>query len=59
MAEATALRDRLSASIANPDTPAAERAEHGRQLKQAGHALDQIEARWLELGAQIEALDGE
>ena len=59
MAETTALRDRLIASIAGPDTPQAERAEQGRQLKQAREELEAIETRWLELGAQLEARAGE
>ncbi|HRP28287.1 MAG TPA: ABC transporter, partial [Burkholderiaceae bacterium] len=59
MAETTALRDRLMASIARPDMPQAERAEQGRRLKQAGEELEAIESRWLELGARLEALAGE
>ncbi len=59
MAETTALRDRLMASIARPDMPPAERAEQGRRLKQAGEELEAIESRWLELGARLEALAGE
>ena len=59
MAEAITRRDQLSASIASPDTPQVERAEQGRQLKQAGDELEQIESRWLEIGAKIEAMAGE
>ncbi len=59
MADLTALRERLSASIAAPDTPPAERAEQGRSLKQAAEELEATETRWLELGARLEALAAE
>ncbi|MEO8124059.1 MAG: ATP-binding cassette domain-containing protein, partial [Burkholderiales bacterium] len=59
MAEAIALRDRLSASIVSPETPQTERAEQGRRLKQAGDELEQIETRWLELGSRIESMSAE
>ncbi len=56
MAEAIAQRDRLTAAMAVPATGAADRADQGRQLRQAGDALEALESRWLELGAQIEAI---
>jgi ATP-binding cassette subfamily F protein 3 len=56
MAEAIARREQLSAALARPDSSPAERAEQGRQLRRASDELEAMEARWLELGAQIEAL---
>ncbi len=58
MADAIALRDRLTESLARPGQSPAERAEQGRQLRQAGDTLGALETRWLELGAQIEAMAG-
>jgi ATP-binding cassette subfamily F protein 3 len=56
MAEAIALRDRLTEALAQPGQSAADRAEQGRQLHQAGDALLALETRWLELGTQIESM---
>ena len=56
MADAIALRDRLTAALALPGQNPEERAAQGRQLRQAGDALESLESRWLELGAQIEAM---
>jgi len=56
MADAIARRERLTAMLAQPGQSPAARAEQGRELRQAGDALEALESRWLELGAQIEAL---
>ncbi len=56
MAEAIAQRERLTEALARPDSSPIERAEQGRQLRRASAELEALEARWLELGAQIEAL---
>jgi len=56
MAETIAQRQRLIEALASPDSNPAEHAEQGRQLRRAGDELEALEARWLELGAQIEAL---
>ena len=56
MAEATARRDRLTAALSQPALAPAERSEQGRQLRQVGDEIEALETRWLELGAQIDAI---
>ena len=58
IAEATATRDRIGAALSSADMAPSERAELGRQMRQAGDALEAMETRWLEVGARIEALAG-
>ncbi|WP_295641112.1 ATP-binding cassette domain-containing protein [uncultured Methylibium sp.] len=57
IAEATPQRDALAASLGEAGLDAAERAERGRRLKALGDEVDALEARWLELGEALEALD--
>jgi ATP-binding cassette, subfamily F, member 3 len=47
-----AAESRMAASTATP----AERAEQGKRLKQIGDELEKLEARWLELSTQLDAL---
>ena len=56
MSEAAACRDRLTTDLAAPALTPIERAERGRQLKQIEGEIETMEARWLALDAQIEAL---
>jgi ATP-binding cassette subfamily F protein 3 len=56
LARLEAQRATLEAALAAPATPASERAEHGRQLKQLGERIGVVEERWMELGEAIEAL---
>jgi ATP-binding cassette subfamily F protein 3 len=56
LAQATEERDGLFAALADPGLPAANQAEHGKRLKQLATQIDELEARWLELGEAIESL---
>ena len=56
LAQATEERDGLFAALADPGLPAASQAEHGKRLKQLATQIDELEARWLELGEAIESL---
>ncbi|HRI18373.1 MAG TPA: ATP-binding cassette domain-containing protein, partial [Burkholderiaceae bacterium] len=56
IAELTALREGLNEALAAPGLNPADRAARGRELRQTSDAIEALEARWLELGAQIEAL---
>jgi ATP-binding cassette subfamily F protein 3 len=56
LAQATEERDGLFAALADPGLPAARQAEHGKRLKQLATQIDELEARWLELGEAIESL---
>jgi ATP-binding cassette subfamily F protein 3 len=56
LANATSQRERLAHALASPALDAAERAAHGRELKQLDDEVAALETRWLELNAQIDAL---
>ena len=51
-------RDRATVenALAAPALTPAQRAEQGKRLKQIGDEVDTLEAKWLELSTQIEAL---
>jgi ATP-binding cassette subfamily F protein 3 len=51
-----AERDRLEAELEAPDLDPATLAAHGKRLKELSQEVETLEARWLELGAQIESL---
>jgi ATP-binding cassette subfamily F protein 3 len=52
----SAARDRLEAELEAPDLDPATLAAHGKRLKELAQEVETLEARWLDLGAQIEAL---
>jgi ATP-binding cassette subfamily F protein 3 len=52
-----AQRARTDAELAAADTPAARRAELGRERKQLDTRIAAVEERWLELGEALQALD--
>jgi ATP-binding cassette subfamily F protein 3 len=56
MAEASTRRERLNAALAAAALSPADRAEQGRKLKQLDDEIEALETRWLDLGAQIEAM---
>ena len=56
MAETTARRERLTATLSQPQLASAERSDLGRQLRQASDEIEALETRWLELGAQIDTI---
>jgi len=58
MAEGQARRERLASGLAEPELSPVQRAEQGKRLKLLGDEIDALEAQWLDLGAQIEALAG-
>jgi ATP-binding cassette, subfamily F, member 3 len=49
-------RDALEAAMAAPGLAPAKRAEQGKKLKQIGDEIETLEARWLELSAQLDAM---
>jgi ATP-binding cassette subfamily F protein 3 len=51
-----AERDSLEAGLAQPDVEAAQLADSGRRLKAIGEQIETLEARWLELSAQIDGI---
>ncbi|WP_079419485.1 ABC-F family ATP-binding cassette domain-containing protein [Thiomonas intermedia] len=51
-----AERADLEAALAHPDTPAADRVEQSRRHHALAERIAPLEERWLELGAQLEAL---
>ncbi|MEO8057498.1 MAG: ATP-binding cassette domain-containing protein [Burkholderiales bacterium] len=55
---AALARDREAAEtrMAGTSTTPAERAEQGKRLKQIGDEVEKLEARWLELSTQLDAL---
>jgi len=59
IAEATPQRDALAASLGDAGLDAAARAERGRQLRALGDEVEALEARWLELGEALEALNAD
>ncbi|CUA99616.1 ABC-F family ATP-binding cassette domain-containing protein [Thiomonas bhubaneswarensis] len=56
--QAESERSTLEAALAHPDTPAAERAEQGRRHHTLETRIAELEERWLELGEQLESLQG-
>jgi ATP-binding cassette, subfamily F, member 3 len=52
-------RESVEAALAQASLAPAQRAEHGKRLKQIGDEIERLEARWLELGSQIDALSGQ
>jgi ATP-binding cassette subfamily F protein 3 len=57
MAAASKLRDTATARLADPALEPAARAEQGRQLKLLSEEIAALEARWLEVGESIDALN--
>ena len=53
-----AERATIEARLHRPALPADERLDSGRELKRLGIEIEQLEARWLELGARIDAIAG-
>ncbi|MBK6864044.1 MAG: ATP-binding cassette domain-containing protein [Ideonella sp.] len=56
LVEATAQRDQLDAELADPALAPSRRAEQGRKLKLLADQVDELETRWLQLGARIEGI---
>ncbi|MBA3595906.1 MAG: ATP-binding cassette domain-containing protein [Methylibium sp.] len=57
MAAASARRDAAAARLTDPALDPAARAEQGRQLKLLESEIAELEARWLEVGESIDALN--
>jgi ATP-binding cassette subfamily F protein 3 len=49
-------RDSVEAAMVASDVTPAQRAEQGKRLKQVGDEIESLEARWLELSTQLDAL---
>jgi ATP-binding cassette, subfamily F, member 3 len=49
-------RSACEAALAAPALSPAKRAEHGKRLKQLGDEIEALEARWLELSSQLDAM---
>ena len=49
-------RDACEATLGSGSATPAQLAEHGRQLKLINAEIDTLEARWLELSTQVDAL---
>ena len=56
LAVLTRDRSAVESALAAPALTPAQRAEQGKRLKQIGDEVDTLEAKWLELSTQIEAL---
>ena len=56
LAVLTRERATVESALAAPTLTPAQRAEQGKRLKQIGDEVDTLEAKWLELSTQIEAL---
>ncbi len=52
-------RDKVEATMAAAGIAPAQRAEQGKRLKQIGDEIETLEARWLELSTQLDALSGQ
>ena len=52
-------REAAEARMAGATTTPAERAEQGKRLKQIGDEVEKLEARWLELSTQLDALSAD
>ena len=55
----TGDRDKVEAALASPGISPADRAEHGKRLKQIETEVATLEARWLELSTRIDAMSTE
>ena len=55
MSDRAACEAAMAASALTP----VQRAEQGKRLKQLGDEIDALEARWLELSSQLDALSGQ
>jgi len=49
-------REAIEATIAKPDLSPEQRADQGKRLKQIGDEIETLEARWLELSTELDAL---
>jgi ATP-binding cassette, subfamily F, member 3 len=49
-------RSACEAALAAPALSQPKRAEHGKRLKQLGDEIEALEARWLELSSQLDAM---
>ena len=49
-------REAIEATIAKPDLSPEQRAHQGKRLKQIGDEIETLEARWLELSTELDAL---
>ncbi|MEP6877018.1 MAG: ATP-binding cassette domain-containing protein, partial [Burkholderiales bacterium] len=49
-------RSACEAALVVPGLSAPKRAEHGKRIKQLGDEIETLEARWLELSSQLDAL---
>jgi len=58
MAKATDERDKLTQSLSSISIGPSERADGGKRLKALEDEIEQLEARWLELGEAIEQMGG-
>ncbi|MEO7150609.1 MAG: ATP-binding cassette domain-containing protein, partial [Burkholderiaceae bacterium] len=56
LAQLNAQRTELETAMARASTPTAELAEQGKRLKRLTGEIDAVEAQWLELSAQVDAL---
>ena len=50
-------REALEASMVEPDLSPERRADQGKRLKLVGDEIETLEARWLELSTQLDALE--
>ena len=51
-----AERDALELRLADPSRTPAEMADGGKRLKFVGNEIEKLEARWLDLGTQIDEM---
>ena len=58
LVDATGRRDALQLSLVDAGMPAAQRAQQGHALKALLLRIDALEQEWLELGEQLQALQG-
>ena len=59
LGELTRDREAVEARMAAATATPAERAEQGKRLKQIGDEIEKLEARWLELSTQLDALSAQ
>ncbi len=59
LAALTRDREAAEARMAGASATPAERAEQGKRLKQIGDEVEKLEARWLELSTQLDALSAQ
>ena len=58
LADATERRDALQLSLADARVPAPQRAQQGQELKALLSRIDALELEWLELGEQLQVIQG-